>query len=385
MVSKCNALRICVLLVVLFGTMTVTWSQERLLYDDEIEDDLKSFIKKLERLDKKPKSKKRKARFQESFTELKQNQDLSYKTASEDNDLDNKNWEGMLNALYKLEYIHSAIAQSKNVSKIVHSQTYLKQIDSISELASAHLYGVGSKYILNADNTDYFKMCKAYQNIYRANSIIPNYENSEDLMKIAGSRVHRKVYFAPVKSENRGTYLLFGSGDSDLSNGLQEEIYQNFSTGSSPVSSPLQAEWIVELTWISINIFPDRTDRRTFERKTTVKEDNKEKEVTAKVTYNYKYRNGDGLLKCLLKINETKEVLMQKEFQGSDTIEEISVSYTGDKRALTNEDLNYINMPHNVLGITDLDLIHSIFINSIQPNLILDLAPILNWNYIFFN
>lgn len=372
-----NKISFFVFIALLLINCSITNGQEILLTIEEIQNKEHKTLAALKKLEKKPRKKPRQERFINAFNESVSENEFAYASSSSDND-----WEKMINALNSLELINLRAKFSKAASNLIKINSYSTQIDSVKALAIDKLYNGGKKII--DENSNNFAFKNAYELFYRLNQIHPNYKDVESLIDLTLLNGTKNVYFEPVTSDNMGNQIQFGTTANDyIRDYLINDLSNNLVGSKLDKSSGIGADYIVSIRWKSINVSPERNNNEKYDRTIEVKENGVKKKVSAQVIYNIFYKDYSATLNSTLKDIADNSIIIDKDFQGFFTDERIKVSYSGDKRALTNEDLNHINNAHQFVDYSGSKAVKSLYGSKIHNQLLYELGYLLNWNYRF--
>lgn len=372
-----------ILLFILLGIGSFISAQEQILSIKDIEQNERKTIKAIEKFQKRSKKKKIKEQFISQYNNSVSNLLSRYNILSSDNQFEDKNWEGMINSLKTLQYLNTLV-KSSDATSFISAKDYSSKIDSVSKLAQESLYNKGKQILDKDDNDD--KSQEAYGYLKRVSQIEPDYLNTKALMELAVMRGSKNIYFSPVRYDNLGNYIEWGTGNSSMSsdyiiNSLVDDLSVD-NAGSRFVENSIDADWIIEMKWMSVDISPETTNKKPFERSAKIKENGIEKTVNATVTYTERYKTVSGTFKLKMKDVSTQDYFISEEFSGTTFFTKVEAKYTGDKRALTNEDSNVINNTNNFyFTIEGYELTTKMYSNAIHQQVLDKIGRLINWNY----
>ena len=374
-------------IVTLFALLNLSnfmFAQERILTTQEIEVNEQKVITAFEKFQKKPKNK----RVKEKFISRYDNSISEYKSRlnilSESSQLEDKNWEGQINALKSLQYLN-VLAKSSNTTSFIITKNYAYQIDSISDLATISLYNKGKESLARNENA--FALEIAYGYFHRVLQLNPNYNDTKQLIDLAILKGTKTVYFEPVRCDNLGNYFEWGSNNSSASSDyIITSLLNDLSidnVGSRFINDKFTADRIVEMKWVSINISPERNNKYSFERSRQIKENGVEKTVYATVNYNERYKDVTGQLNVRIKDVKTQDYIVNKQFSGTTFFSKTEANYKGDERALTNEDNNTITNTNAFISFNPegYELTTKMYSEAIHNQVLYHIGRLLNWNY----
>lgn len=375
-------------LLIFLCYQSVAFAQEPLLYRQEIESNEHKVVNAFEKMQKKPNKKRLKDKFIERYNQSVSEHQTRLNLISKVNQLEEKNWEGKLNELKSLQYLN-AMANSSKVTSFIETKDYSKQIDSIAGSAVADLYSKGKMTFEKNENI--FAMEIAYNFLKRIQQIQPNYKDTNSIIDLAVSKGTKNVFFESVKYENLGNYIEWGSNNSSASSDfINTKIKNDLSVdnvGSRFINSRFSADRIVELKWTSINISPERNNKYSVERSKKIKDNGQEKIVYATVNYNERFKDVSGQMHLAVKDVKTNVNIIAQNVSGNTFFSKVEASYTGDKRALTNEDWEVINdtNTYNFFNTEGYELTTKMYDDAIHQQVLNNIGRLLNWNYEYYD
>ena len=107
-----------ILLFILLIIGNFVYAQEKILSIEDIQQNERRTIKAFEKHQKKPKNKRKKERFIVQYNKSVSNYLSQLNILSKASQLEDKNWEGIINALKSLQYLNVLIKSSKSTSFI---------------------------------------------------------------------------------------------------------------------------------------------------------------------------------------------------------------------------------------------------------------------------
>jgi len=364
------------------------YAQEQLLSDTQIEQNEKKVLKSFKKLQKKQNKKRFKKRFIKYFNEsIKKNTAKLNSLMQPDSDFE-PNWEGILNKMYTLQYLYN-ISNLPFTKELVSAQDYTLKMDSITNLATQNMYRLGKELIQKKETP--FAYMAAYHYLIRVENLHPNYLDTRQLIEEILKKGRKRVYFTPVTYDNLGSFVEFGFGKSNSSmssdfiiKNLINEL-QIDNPNAIFVKNPSEADWIISLKWESVNIGNKRFREYTEDRSAEITENGKK--ITVKATIKFVITTIDVSGKLYYQIKDKNNNLIEnRTISGYSPFSKKEATYTGDKRALTQNDLTFVNNQSFFVYVDDnYDLLTKMYLNEIQPQLMEDIGPLLNWNYTIKN
>lgn len=412
---------IIVLFLVLLSNLCL--AQDLLLNKDEIANITEPTLNALKKFEKRPKRKRRKRRLLKEYNKIVETYPLE--TILNKQSQSNNDWEQKLNALNIFQYLTENISKTKSASTIIRMNDNKYVIDSLSKEASTSLYNEGKRIIDNLENE--FSYMNAYQLLYRANQISPNFENCRKLLNWASASGTKTVSFMPLKpfesvainttfdsekgfNSTPSLYIQMGY-DTTFFDSLINDPNLN-GTGSQLVNNKnIGADWIVDIQWKSIEA-PSRLEEIKISRSKEIEENRVKKTIKAEVTYKKRIVDMRGIMSVKVTSKISDSIIVEREVIGYEKFIYVFVEYSGDKKALTQQDLyyksqqdqpfkgslpfvgnksfsnnqfelnNYNNQSFKHEIITG-HLIQKLYESVIYPKLVDELGYLLNWDYPF--
>jgi len=372
-------------IIILFSFLLVSefiYAQELLLTDTQIEHHEKKVTKYFKKLQKKQNKKRLKKRFKKYFNEsiLKNTTELN--SLMQPNSEFEPHWEEILNKMYTLQYLYN-ISKYPFTKELVSAQNYSLKIDSITNVATKNMYRLGKELIEKKETP--FAYMAAYNYLTRVENLHPNYLDTRQLIEEIMLKGRKQVYFSPVTYDNNGSFMEFGFGKnkSSMSSDFIIEKLINELQKDNPnsifVNSPNEADWIVNLKWLSVNMDNRRVREYTEERSSEIKENGKKVTVRATVKFVVTTIDVSGELNYQIK-DKNNNIIANRTLSGFSPFSKEEITYTGDRRALTYDDLKMTN-DQPVYVDDNYDLLTKMYLNEIHPQLMKDIGPLLNWNY----
>lgn len=258
-----------------------------------------------------------------------------------------KEW-GVMQQMYDKIYPLAAIrSQLKNLWNPAEA------IQKAKLSAAGEFYNQGLEF-LNYDNKQ--AASKAYDLFVKAEKAVPDYKDVAELKREALEKATIKVVIKPV-GYSRYSWNYWGYQNDWLQqqivNDLNAQSYRDvrFYTDWNAGTSQINPDRIVEINFTEIFVGSVFTDRRNYERSIQV-ETGKTKSippqpvygtVTAKVYVTRKYMESRATLECRIYDWVSGNNLLYDRFPERNNWQTETATYTGDRRALTDEDWRRIN------------------------------------------
>ncbi|MCU0396042.1 MAG: hypothetical protein MUF29_09030, partial [Chitinophagaceae bacterium] len=234
---------------------------------------------------------------------------------------------------------------------------FTRDIADARNQAAAEYYDLGLEY-LSYNNRPYAeKALTAFQNARRE---VPGYKDTDRLIAEAEALSQLVVLVNPVD------YYQFGWNYWGLNNDyLQWQMIQDlnrrsyrrtvFVTEQEARARRLHAERVVDMRFVYLNVSNPHTERRSYTRSQVITPQPRpgtttrpgSQTVTATVTVTRRYIDGRGDLECRIYDVPTGSNILYDRFPGRYNWVMETATYTGDSRALTDEDWRLINNRFN--------------------------------------
>ena len=319
----------------------------------------KALISAIKSLDKKP-----------SDVSTQNNLDKLYKEASKIH-LDNievyetlkeaDKWDKLIKEYYSLQKLSDVINSSAAAKKIIKAPSYNAQIEVARQNAAADYYQEGLNYL---DNNDKRSSRQALAAFKKSNSYVAGYKDVERQLDIAFEHSVLNVVVNPV-TDNSFYYSNMGRnrfGNSfnndylqrslvrDLGGDFNKNSLARFYTDRDADRANIDVDWVVDLTWIDLDIPQPQTrrDSRTVNRQIEIGKDTSGRpvyqNVSAKVNVTRQYFTARGQLECRITDMDTRNNISLNRYSSQVDWEQEYATYTGDSRAL---DSRYLAMIQN--------------------------------------
>lgn len=269
-------------------------------------------------------------------------------------------WEKIISEYEALQYAYNTIVQSTPAFKLITPENFSTQIVESIDAAAMAYYDYGQTY-LEKEGRDNAK--KAYNNFKKADWYSPDYKDVKSKINQAYENAIVDVVINPIEDDRYffnagwGTSGLNYSNDyfqrtllRDLSNTNNNNNYAaRFYSDWEASRENITVDWTVDLRLRNVDI--PQPIRNTFRRDRSKQiETGKDtsgrpifQTVTATVNVTRMSFTANAQMDVLIKDIVTPRTISNRSFRESYRWEEERATYTGDQRALTDEDWNSIN------------------------------------------
>jgi hypothetical protein len=232
------------------------------------------------------------------------------------------------------------------------------QIQEAKNRAAKEYYNQGIEY-LGYDGRE--NASKAYDYFVKANSAVPGYQNVTELLKEASDKatIHVIVRAANYYNQNWNYWGFHNDW-------LQQQIISDLNSQSfrdvrfysdwEASSKQIRADRMVELNITELYIGQVYSERYKISRSKEIQTGSTKsdppqpiyKTVTATVNVTKRYMQSGATLECRIYDLATGNNILYDRFPGNDDWKIETATYTGDRNALTSEDLQKISSNGNV-------------------------------------
>lgn len=270
-------------------------------------------------------------------------------------------WDKLIKEYYSLQKLSDVINSSAAAKRIIKAPSYNAQIEVARQNAAADYYQAGLNYL---DNNDKRSSRQALAAFKKTNSYVAGYKDVERQLDIAFEHSLLNVVVNPV-TDNSFYYSKMGRnrfGNSfnndylqrslvrDLGGDFNKNSLARFYTDRDADRANINVDWVVDLTWIDLDIPQPytRRDSRTVNRQIEIGKDTSGrpiyKTVSAKVLVTRQYFTARGQLECRITDTDTRNNISLNRYSSQVDWEQEYATYTGDPRAL---DSRYLAMIQN--------------------------------------
>jgi hypothetical protein len=275
-------------------------------------------------------------------------------------------WDKIIDEYEDLQQAYNSIVESSPAFKLITPENFSTQIVESRDAAAMAYYDYAQTY-LEKEGRDNAK--NAYTNFKKADRYSPDYKDVKSKIKQAFENAIVDVVINPVEDDRYFFNAGWGSSGLNYSNDyFQRTLLRDLSYNENNSKyaarfysdweagrENIQVDWTVNLRLRNVDI--PQPIRNTFRRDRSKQiETGKDtsgraiyRTVTATVNVNRMSFTANAQMDVLIKDIVTPTTISNRIFRESYRWEEESASYTGDQRALTDEDwksinnLNYVN------------------------------------------
>jgi hypothetical protein len=298
---------------------------------------------------------------------------------------DEKRFDKMLNELNALQHIYTTVQSVPGAIAFVKPKSYLQQIENAKQDAAEYFYTAGKE--LMAENTRDTDL-EAYDAFKRSNQYINGYKDVQKLMKESYENGIVNVVINPIEDDNLFYTSISASDFRYRSQDYQESLVRElggrnanivparFYTDRDAQREQIIADWVVDVRWRNIQV--DRAVPYQYNREVS-KSVQVGKDTAGKPIFKTVYAK-------LYVTQRTYNVQGGLDFSISDMVEnnyvdqgmltdyvswtEAFATYTGDSRALSQEDWLLVNNRgrNDLYGPTKADVMNTLM-RKIYPDL----------------
>lgn len=269
-------------------------------------------------------------------------------------------WDKIIDEYEALQQAYNSIVESSPAFKLITPENFSTQIVESKDAAAMAYYDYAQTY-LEKEGRDNAK--NAYSNFKKADRYTPGYKDVKAKINQAYENAIVDVVINPIEDDSYffnagwGSSGLNYSNDffqrtllRDLTNNTNNNNYAaRFYSDWEAGRKNIPVDWTVNLRLRNVDI--PQPNRNTFRRDRSKQiETGKDtsgrtifQTVTATVNVSRMSFTANAQMDMLIKDIVTPKTISNRSFRESYRWEEESASYTGDQRALTDEDWNSIN------------------------------------------
>lgn len=317
----------------------------------------KSVLETIEKLNKSPNDPLLKEVLKNNYAKMLQNKAASVKNIDAQMGPGEK-YKRIITELQIMQQIRAAILKSSAALLVIPQPSdFTEAIQNAKNKGAQDYYTMGIEY-LKYNNRPYAE--KAYNAFYEAYRLNPAYLDVSQKMQLARELATVKVIVNKVNYYNqRWDYWGFDNDYlqwkmiSDLNRGSWSNV--KFYTAEQAASQDVHPDCIVNLQYTSFNFGNVFTDRNTITRSKQIETGQTKSHppqpiyttVYATITITKQYISNRGLLECRIYDVASNKNILFDNFPGDYKWSSQTATYTGDSRALTQEDLNMINSKYS--------------------------------------
>ncbi len=280
-------------------------------------------------------------------------------------------WDKIVAEYNALQRLYTIIHKSTNAQNQVKPVSYIAQTDLVKQDAAEDFYQMGRQLMVENRGKQSYR--DAFAAFKKASSFVTNYKDVSQQMEVAWKSSVLNVLIDPVKIDDRYA-LSGGQGNTlgqfngqllqnnlvqDLGGDFSNNSYARYYTNSQIRYARIDPDWLVDLTWVKLDIPKSSIDKST---KTLTKTIESGKDSTGRVTYEtvtgiltiIKYSlKATGSLELRITDAFNRREIHSKRHMARGTWGNRYATYTGDSRALSDADRKLINSPNEREPRTD--------------------------------
>jgi len=304
----------------------------------------------------------------------------SYRSSNDD-----KRWDRIINELNALQNIYTSITSTAGISLLIRPKNYFQELQTAKEEAAADFYNEGNAFLEKETRENSLMAYKAFK---KTDHYVKGYREVETLLKESYERSVVNVVINPIEDNN-----IFFSGGNRWNNGqgYRSEDYQQalvrdlggrngnsnavrFFTDRDAYRDRIDADWVVDVNWRDMD--PIRSSPNQFNRQASknvqIGSDTSGKPVyktvyaTVYITQRSFTVRGD--LDYRIVDVQTKNNIDYGVIREDVNWTESHASYSGDSRALSQEDWYMINNRNDNNNPSKEDILNSLM-RKMYPDL----------------
>ena len=311
----------------------------------------KLFIDAVKNLDKNSSNKELSAKLQTLYRDAAQNHLNNieiYKTMTEPT-----RWDKIVAEYNALQSLYTIIHKSNNAQNLVKPVSYSAKTDVVKKDAAEDFYLLGRE--LMGENRGKQSYRDAIASFKKASAFVKDYKDVSQQMEVARKNSILNVLIDPVKIDDKyalrgdrantlGQFngqLLINNLVRDLGGDFSKNSYARYYANSQMREASIDPDWIVELTWINLDIPKSTMDRSTSNVSETIEmgKDSSGRTlyqtVRASVTTIQHTVKANGSIEVRISDAFTRREVHLKKHMATAHWDNSYSTFTGDSRALS--------------------------------------------------
>ena len=303
-------------------------------------------------------------------------------------------WDKIIKEYAALGNLAQLISNSSAAFGVIHPSLYADELQTAKQNAAIEYYNVG---ISNLNIGDKSSARSAYYAFKKVVELIPGFKDVRQQMAKAYEKSVVNVVINPVRDN---TFFYSSMGWNNYGNNFNNDYFQRslvndlggnynknapaiFFTDWEASRNNIHPDWIVDLTWINLNIPQPMANQysRNVSRQIENGRDTSGKiyyqTVTATLYVTRKYFNASGDMELRIFDATTGRNITTNRFSDQFNWEEEYATYTGDSRALSNNE--YALLHNNNYQIPRKEDILNQLSQRIYPQVKNRIATSVNW------
>jgi hypothetical protein len=265
-------------------------------------------------------------------------------------------WDVLITEYEYLQMAYDAIINSTEAYKLVTPESYAVNIFTTKDSAAMAFYNLGNLYL---DKTGRDNAKTAYNNFYKANQYSPNFKDANDKMKIAYNHAMINLVINPFDETavfNQPSLRAFNF--STKNDYFEQNLINDLANNNSAVkifgfknskNQNVKPDWTVDLRLKKLD-FPNPevvSTSKNVSRQIKIGTDTSGNPVynTVNATINTNSSKFSAIAELELSINDLVEnkSIDNKTYRQTYQWQQDVVTFSGDKRAISNTDWDLIN------------------------------------------
>ncbi|MBC7886841.1 MAG: hypothetical protein H7Z13_03065 [Ferruginibacter sp.] len=377
-------LYLIIAIVILTGCKT---SRDYLLRSDE-DKTLYDIVKKL---NKRTNDEEATKALPEVYTQVRQRHLKNINSYNSYNDI--SKWDKLISEYNSLQNIYNAIDNSVYAGRLVTAVSYQDEISAVKMAAAEDYYRLGESYLDN-NSREYAK--KAYNAFKKAGTWVRDYKNSKQKMDEAYNSSIVNVMINPVQDNSFFFNTGWGNAGYNYSNAyFQQNLVLDlggkyasryparFYTEWEARRDNVQPDWVIDLTLRNIDVPRPLVYNysRNVSKKIEIGSDTSGKPVYKNVyaTLNIQRQSFNARAQLDVNIVEiaTRRNIAYNSYNDTYSWQDEVATYTGDRRALSNNDWALIN--NNNFNLPGRDDILNRLYRNIYPQVKTRISNEVDW------
>lgn len=268
-------------------------------------------------------------------------------------------WDKIINEYNILQSMYDAITGVDAANRLVLAGNYVNDIYFTKESAAADYYQRGDYLMQSSDKND---AKQAYAYFKRSNELVPGYKEAKTRMDEAYRNAIINVIINPVQDNSFFFNTGWGNYGSNYSNqyfqqtlvrelgGKYSSTYPaDFYTDAEARNDNVQPDWVIDLALRNINIPRPFTNNysRTVSKEVEAGKDTSgkpmRKTIYATINITKRYFTASAQMDVTITDAFRRKNISYNTYTANYDWQQEHASYTGDSRALSNEDWALIN------------------------------------------
>lgn len=268
-------------------------------------------------------------------------------------------WDKLNNEYTILQNMYNAIDNSDAARRLVTPKSYQHEINAIKQSAAADYYQLGERYLENDSRED---AKKAYNAFKKSGNWVSNYKDSKEKMEDAYNSSIVNVMINPITDNS----FFFNTGWGNMGYNYSNEYFQQnlvrdlggkyatryparFYTEWEARRDDVQPDWVVDLTLRNMDIPRPLVNNysRNVSKQIKVGSDTSGKPVYQTVYANLNIQRQYFNARAQMDVNivevATRRNIAFNNYSDTYNWQQEIATYTGDRRALSQNDLALIN------------------------------------------